>query len=91
MKALRIRLDSGGMSEVLNSGEVRAQIDALANSVASNVDTGSVSEARIVVDSYTTDRAAASVTIAHPAGLRLQAKYGSLTKAAASAGLEVRS
>jgi hypothetical protein len=53
------------------------------------VETGSVTEARVIVDDYTTDRAASAVTIAPPAGLPLQAKYGSLTKAAGSAGLEV--
>jgi hypothetical protein len=31
------------------------------------------------------------VTIMHPAGKALQAKYGSLTKAAAACGLEVKS
>jgi hypothetical protein len=80
---------SGGLGEVLKSN-MRGPVSSAASGVAGNVNLGSVTDARVVVDDYTTDRAASSVTIAHPAGLRLQAKYGSLTRAAASAGLEVR-
>lgn len=83
-----IRLDSGAIEQILKV-EMRAPITAIAQEIASNVSTGSV-DARVTVKEYTTDRAAAAVTIAHPAGLAIQAKYGALTKAAAAVGLEVR-
>lgn len=38
----------------------------------------------------TFDRAGVRVTLAHPAGLAVQAKHGALTRAAGQAGLEVR-
>jgi len=83
-----IRLDSGAIEQILKV-DMRAPITAIAQEVASNVSTGSV-DARVTVKEYTTDRAAAAVTIAHPAGLAIQAKHGALTKAAAAVGLEVR-
>jgi hypothetical protein len=90
--ALTIRLDSGGIGEMLRSDGVRGVIDSLAESVAGNVNESSSNGDSIPVEvsSYTTDRAAAGVTMAHPAGLALEAKYGPLAKAAASVGLEVR-
>lgn len=43
------------------------------------------------VDTYDTDRARATVWLAHPAGLAVQAKHGLLSKAASAAGLEIHS
>lgn len=40
----------------------------------------------ILFSVHTTDRAAGIVTLAHPAGLALEAKYGYLAQAAAAAG-----
>lgn len=91
-----LKLDHGGMADVLKSAGVAAAVNALAERVAENV----LAEGQLVshgeempvtVDPYTTDRASASVTITHPAGLAVQAKHGTLTRAAAAAGLEVRS
>lgn len=78
-----------GISEILKE-RMRGPIDDLARQIADRVDVGTVSDAQVIVRSYTTDRAAAAVSIAHPAGLAMQAKHGALTKAAASLGLEVR-
>jgi len=78
-----------GISEILTQ-TMRGPIDALARQIADRVDVGSVADADVIVRSYTTDRAAAAVSIAHPAGLAMQAKHGALTKAAASLGLEVK-
>ena len=78
-----------GVAEILKD-RMRGPIDALARQIADRVDVGTVTDAEVTVRSYTTDRAAAAVTIAHPAGLSMQAKHGSLTKAAASLGLEVK-
>lgn len=47
--------------------------------------------ADVVVDSYLTDRAAASVTIREPEARLWQVRDGILTRAAGAAGLEVRS
>jgi hypothetical protein len=44
----------------------------------------------IETETYTTDRAAGVIVIAHPAGMAEQAKHGTLTRAAASIGAEVR-
>ena len=43
------------------------------------------------VSEYETDRARATVWLAHPSGLAVQAKHGTLTKAASQAGVEVHS
>ena len=71
--------DRQGIEEILKTLP-RDEINALAEKVADNAGDA------VWVDSYTTDRAAASVTI--PAAR--QAKHGTLTKAASAAGLEVK-
>lgn len=81
-----IRLDYDGIGEVLRV-VVKPAIDELTAQVARNVD---AKGRKVDTAGYTTDRAAGSVTIADPAGLGMQAKHGTLTKAAASLGLEVR-
>lgn len=81
------KLDTAGVGEVLKSGEMASAINALAASVAGGVSV----PAEVTVDSYTTDRAAASVTIKDARGMLWQARDGVLTRAAAGAGLEVRS
>jgi len=84
--AAQIKMDSKGFAEMLRS--LSAEVKAAADAIAANVDArGKPVEVR----TYETDRAAASVSIAHPAGLAIQAKHGALTQAAASVGLEVRS
>ena len=83
-----INLDYGAIGQILKN-DMRGPIDELAAKVAARVDVGSVTDAEVTVTAATTDRAKAYVTIAHPAGLAIQAKYGALTKAAASLGLEV--
>jgi hypothetical protein len=71
--------DHQGIEEILKTLP-RAEINALAQRVAGNAGDA------VWVNHYTTDRAAASVTI--PAAR--QAKHGTLTKAASAAGLEVK-
>lgn len=68
-----------------------SMVEAAAQQVAASVDVGSVTEAEVGVMMGTTKYGApvALVTIKHPAGLAMQAKHGTLTKAAASVGLEV--
>lgn len=92
MASIDFRPDRGGLRELLKSSGLSAEVNKLAQQVARNAahTTSQGVELPIVVDEYTTDRGAASVTIAHPAGLPTQVKYGTLTRAAAAAGLEVR-
>jgi hypothetical protein len=93
-RGLPVRLDHGGIGSLLKSSEMAAEVRVVADAVAGNVASqGLTTEAgenvTAEVDTYTTDRAAASVTIDGPWGLGMQAKYGALTKAASAAGLEV--
>lgn len=82
------RLDSPGIASVLKSDGVRAAVHALADRIASTV-RQQKSGADVVVDDYTTDRAASSVTIRDSRGRIWQVRDGVLTRAAAGAGLEV--
>lgn len=88
------RIDPDGIAELLKDPMLATAIHTLAEEIADNVrnegrTVGHGDELPVKVDDYVTDRAASSVTLAHPAGLAVQAKHGSLTKAAAAAGLEV--
>jgi hypothetical protein len=93
-----IRLDSAGIAEVLNSAAVYAATQELAASVAGAVD-ASVGGEKIEVTRSTrvaqggrlrSPRRAIDIHLAHPAGLRAEAKHGFLARAAASRGLQVR-
>lgn len=91
------KLDRAGIREALKSQQLRQGTNTLARTVANNVEGQGhkVDHGRdalpVEVEPYTTDRAATSVTIAHPAGAAIQVKHGALTRAAAAAGLEVKS
>lgn len=89
-----VRLNSAGIEEVLKSSEVRSAIDGYALEIGVAVE-GSDEVVRngvsVDVDSYTTDRAAAAVTMTHPAGIPIEAKYGTLIREAGASGLEVKS
>lgn len=86
-KITDFRLDHRGLAKLLKSGEfaaaVRREAEAIADSVRAQTDM------EVVVDSYQTDRSAASVTIRDPIGLGLEVRDGVLTRAAAARGLEV--
>lgn len=84
----KFNLDREGVKEILNSPEAQAACMELAQQVAGNV---SVKDGvDVIVRPYNSDRAGASVFIAHPGGLGLQAKHGALTRAAATVGLTVK-
>lgn len=83
-----VKLDYEALGRVLKN-QLRGPITRLAAQVAARVDVPS--DVPVLVRPYTTDRAAARVTIAHLSGASRQAKDGALTKAAASLGLEVTS
>lgn len=98
MALIKINLSGRGIESVAKSGEMRDAINALAEQVADNVRVQGIMVEGIPgdiplpveVNEQTTDRARASVSLAHPSGKAVQAKNGALTKAAAQAGLEVR-
>lgn len=74
------RLDYEGVGKILTSDAFAARVNELGRKIADEVgDDAEFSE-------YTTDRRAASVSV--PA--HRQARDGALTRAASSAGLEVR-
>jgi len=88
-----VRLDRVGMSMMLKQSEVRSAISDVAQAVANTARSNegvAKHDAEIKVEDYTTDRAASAVLIKHPIGMGIQAKYGALTQAAASQGLQVK-
>lgn len=87
--ANKIVLDPKAMAHILKV-RMRKPIEEAANKIAAAVDVGSVTDAQVTVKMYETDRAHAIVAIAHPAGIAMEAKHGTLRKAAASQGFEVR-
>jgi hypothetical protein len=78
--------DRRGTAQLLKDPELAKLVHRNAEKIADNLDP----DLDIVVDDYTTDRVASSVTIREPQALLLQARDGTLTRAAAAAGLEVR-
>lgn len=95
-----IKLNSAGIAAIAKSGAVRALVDAAAERVAANVEAQGIGVGDkdggsreiplpVKIGNTTTDRAVASVMLAHPAGIAVQAKHGALTRAAADAGLDV--
>lgn len=88
-----VKIRRAGVVEVLKSAPVRKEITDLAEGIASNVRGDEPilrHQSEIKVENYTTDRAASAVLIKDPVGMGIQAKYGTLTRAASSAGLQVR-
>lgn len=84
-----LKLDSAGIREVLNSSEVRDAVHSYAERIAGDVRGSIDPDAEVVVDDYTTDRAASSVTILDVRGRLWEVRDGVLTRAAAAHGLEV--
>lgn len=85
-----IELDYDAIGKILRE-TCAAPINALALKVAANAaaNPDTPPEASVTVRPFVTDRAIATVMLAHPAAGALQAKYGILTRAAAAEGLEV--
>jgi hypothetical protein len=91
---VKVTLNHFGVAALLRSIPVKGMVDGAAERVAANARSQGHhvrdgSDLPVTVTSYTTDRAAAAVTLAHAAGTAMQAKHGVLTKAAADEGLEV--
>ncbi|WWV91843.1 neck protein [Microbacterium phage phiMiGM15] len=88
---VRVKLNSAGMLAALNQPGVRKAVTSAANSAASSIQGIQAHDGPVdvIVDEYQSDRPVAGITLAHAGGIGLQAEYGFLTEAAASAGLEV--
>lgn len=82
----KVKLDRKGVSEVLKA-QCAPAVNELAQQIAADV--SAVHGVDVEVESYTTDRGAAAVTIADRRGMELQVSQGALTRAATRAGLEV--
>lgn len=99
MAKVQIRLDRKGMAAMLNSAPVSGATAGVAGSVRGNAsgETADGDPVTVEVRSRTASggglsaRTAYDVMLAHPAGLRIEAKRGTLARAAGAAGLEVRS
>ena len=95
--ASKIR-DFGIPSSVLKGAAMRRAVDAKADELAEAMRSLGVRvegvpgdvELPVEVSSYTTDRARATVWLAHPSGVAIQAKHGLLSRAASAVGLEVK-
>lgn len=86
----RFELDARGVREVLGSPEVRQMVDGAATDITARIRSKLPPGTTVTSKSYTTDRGAASITIADVRGMAWQARDGVLTRAAGEAGAEVR-
>lgn len=94
----KIKLDHKGIAAVLNSGPVREAVNDTGDKVAAAAaTTARAGKDEIECDArpYTavvkgTARPASKVAMKHPAAKRVEAKRGTLTKAAKSCGLDVK-
>lgn len=84
----RLQLDSKEIQKWVNEN-LPGPIEAAAREMAGYVDTDMPVSVQMVPNK-TDGSPVGLVTIAHPGGLASQAKYGTLTRAAAQAGLDVR-
>lgn len=84
-----LRLDSPGIAALLKSGPFQAAVHQVAEGIASDVRASVEEGVEVVVDDYTTDRAASSVTIKDARGMLWATRDGVLTRGASGAGVEV--
>lgn len=83
-----LRLDYDGIGKILRSGEMAGVMAEAANNLAAELMSRGVE--RVWVDTYTTDRRAAAVTIPDYNLEGVEAKAGLLSDAALSVDLEVK-
>lgn len=95
-----IHWNDAGLLAALNSAGVESRVVETAERVAEEIRRDGSWDRQVEgipgdidipvrVDVYKTDRPRASVHLAHPSGLAVQAKRGALTRAASAAGLVV--
>lgn len=91
MARTRVKLNSAGMKELLNSSGVRAELTRRAQPVLAAAkndphdDTGAY-EAGLVIEQATTDRAVVRVVSTDKKGHILESRYGILARALNEAG-----
>lgn len=97
MADIKLRLDRAGIGAVLANGAVTGMVDGAAAKVGGNVnETAHDGPVPVDVGSFravvggTAPRAAAYVTMTHPGAIGIEAKRGSLVRAASAAGLPVK-
>lgn len=98
MARSKIRLDSKGIAEVLRSSQVKGEVESLGRKVQAAVGAPTASgepipverRSRVADGGRLSARPAVDVSLAHPAGMAVEAKRGPLVRAAASVGLEVK-
>lgn len=93
----KIHWNQDAIEDILRRDSVADQVNNLAEAIADKVRDQGIEvvgipgdiDLPVTVATYSTDRARASVILAHPSGLVVQAKHGALSRAAADLGLEV--
>ena len=89
--ALRFtRLDRRGIAEILRSEPVQQMVNAAALDIQMRVRAKLPPGARVLLEPYTTDRAAAAVVIADVRGMAWQARDGVFTRSVHEAGIEFK-
>lgn len=84
---VEVHVDFGGVGRIMRSADMASVIRAKADALAAELRARGVDG--VSVDSYTTDRAAAAVTVSGDAAGQ-EAKRGLISDAARAVGLEVR-
>jgi hypothetical protein len=84
------RLDARGVRKILRSPEVRQMVDGVAIDVMSRVRAKVPPGTPVTIRAYTTDRGAASITVADIRAMTWQARDGILTRSAGEVGIEVK-
>lgn len=88
---IKITLDHAGIAQLLKAPGTRAAVRDAATKIAAHVSASITDpDVEVVVDDYTTDRAAASVSVRDVRGQAWQARDGILTRAAGASGLTVK-
>jgi hypothetical protein len=87
---VRLELDRRGIREFLQGPEVHRMVNGAVQDITARVRARLPAGVPVNVREYTTDRGAASITIADVRGMAWQARDGVLTRAAGEAGIEVR-
>lgn len=88
MASVTFKRNSAALAQILKSSDVQAMCHDVAEAIARDV-RSQKPDAEVVVDDYTTDRAASSVTIKDVRGILWQVRDGVLTRAASATGAEV--
>lgn len=95
MSFAKVRIDRGAMVAMLQGDFGQRAVAAAADDIAARVDADAYAhdgEVNVIANAphEATLSAAASVTLDHPGGYAIEAKYGPLAKAARAAGYKVK-